>query len=314
MNNLTNQAKIYLEMVTQGPPIYTMEPKTVREFSALAPKPDIRLEELSKIEDRLISVGDADEINIRIYTPEGEGPFPIFVYYHGGGWVLGTLDNADPSCRLIANRTNSIVVSVDYRLAPEYKFPIPLNDSYEALKWVNENAESLNGSASKIIVGGDSAGGNLAAAVSMLARDQQGPEISAQVLLYPVTSLEYNTSSYELFKEGYGLDKQLMIWFGNHYINNDFDRKNPYIAPLSANDLSNLPPAIIITAENDVLRDEGMAYAQRLKDAGVTVEVFCEEGLVHGYVSFMEIFAEQIEKSVSKVAQFLSENLHTLSK
>lgn len=307
MVNLDPRAKAYLDVFYQMPLLQTMEPQAVRDMFAQAPVPEIKLEPLAKIEDRLIPVEEDVEIPIRIYTPEGEGPFPLFVYYHGGGWVIGDLETADASCRMIANRTGRIVVSVDYRLAPEYKFPIPVNDSYAALQWVSQNASSINGNASSIAVGGDSAGGNLSAVVSMISRDQNGPEISAQILIYPVTSLGYDTGSYQQFAEGFGLDRDLMIWFGDYYIRGQEDTKNVYAAPLLAEDLSNLPPAYVITAENDVLRDEGQAYARRLKEAGVVVQATCEEGLVHGYFTNMAAFPERIEGTISKIAQFLSE-------
>ncbi|KKB38692.1 alpha/beta hydrolase [Bacillus thermotolerans] len=305
MANLDPQAKAYLEAFYQGPLLQSMEPQAVRDLFAQMPPVEIELAPLAKVEDRQIPVGENEEIGIRVYTPEGQGPFPIFVYYHGGGWVIGDLETVDASCREIANQTNSVVVSVDYRLAPEYKFPTPVKDSYAALQWVSENADSINGNASNIVVGGDSAGGNLSAVMSLLAREQNGPEISAQVLIYPVTSLDFNTKSYEEFKEGYGLDKDLMIWFGDYYINNEEDKKNVLAAPLLAADLSNLPPAFVITAENDVLRDEGMAYAKRLREAGVEVEEVCEKGLIHGYFTNMAVFPERIKGTISSFAKFL---------
>jgi acetyl esterase len=304
--NLDPQARKYLEAFNKGPLIQSMEPQTIRELSALAPKVDVEQASLAKIENRLILVDQEEEIKIRIYTPEGNGPFPLFVYYHGGGWVLGDIETADATCRMIANRTGRIVVNVDYRLAPEYKFPIPVYDAYTALIWVSENAVSINGIASNIVVGGDSAGGNLAAVVSQIARDQNGPAISGQVLLYPVTNLSYDTASYQEFQKGYGLDRDLMIYFGNHYIRNGTDKKNKYAAPLLADDLTNLPSALIITAENDVLRDEGLEYARCLSDAGVTVESYTEEGLVHGYFTNMIFFSERIKGTISKIASFLS--------
>ncbi|MBM4761777.1 alpha/beta hydrolase fold domain-containing protein [Bacillus sp. B15-48] len=284
-----------------------MDPQAVREMFAQAPPVEVELAPLAKVENRLIPVGEDEEIKIRIYTPEGEGPFPLFVYYHGGGWVIGDIEISDASCRMIANRTGSVVVSVDYRLSPEYKFPIPLQDSYAALQWVHDHASSLNGNASKLIVGGDSAGGNLATVVSMMARDQNGPQISAQVLIYPVTDLGYNTKSYKEFEQGFGLDKDLMIWFGTYYIRDESDRQNKYVAPLLAEDLSNLPQALVITAECDVLRDEGLAYAKRLKDAGVKVDTICEKGLVHGYFTNMAVFPDRIKGTIARMSQFLAE-------
>ena len=306
MANLHPQAKAYLEVFNQKPAIETMEPQTVREMFAMAPPVDVEPAALAKVEDRLIKVGGDAEIKVRIYTPEGQGPFPLFVYYHGGGWVIGDLETSDPSCRMIANKTGRVVVSVDYRLAPENKYPIPLEDSYNALQWVSENASLLNGHTSNIVVGGDSAGGNLSAAVSLMSRDNNGPQISAQILIYPVTNLSYDTESYREFQKGFGLDRDLMIWFGDYYIRSEEDSRNPYVAPLLASDLCNLPPALIVTAENDVLRDEGKAYAERLKEAGVPVESVCAEGLVHGYFTTMAVFPEQIKDTILKVSNFLN--------
>jgi acetyl esterase len=304
MANLKPQSQLYLEAFKQMPPIASLEPQTVRDMFAMAPPVEVELAPLAKIEDRLIPVKDA-EINVRIYTPEGQGPFPVFVYYHGGGWVLGDIPIADASCRMLANKTQRIVVSVDYRLAPEYKFPVPVEDSYAALQWVSKNAASLNASASNIVVGGDSAGGNLAAAMTLKSREENGPAIAGQVLIYPVTALSYDSPSYEEFKEGFGLDRDLMIWFGDYYIRNEEDAKNVLVAPILAEDLSNLPPAYVLTAEYDVLRDEGEAYAERLMEAGVYVETSREEGLIHGFFTNMAVFPEDIKGAIDKFAPFL---------
>ncbi|WP_078544761.1 alpha/beta hydrolase [Litchfieldia alkalitelluris] len=307
MGNLNEQSKTYLEMFSQMPALQSLDAQTVRDMFAMAPPVEVELAPLAKVEDRLIPVGGDDEINVRIYTPEGQGPFPLFVYYHGGGWVLGDIATSDATCRMIANKTNRIVVSVDYRLAPEFKFPVPVEDSYAALQWVNENANEINGSATNVVVGGDSAGGNLAAVVAMKSRDENGPAIAGQILIYPVTDLSYSSGSYKEFEQGFGLDRDLMIWFGDYYIRSEEDAKNVYIAPLQAADLSNLPPAFVLTAENDVLRDEGHAYAARLKEAGVNVETSCEPGLVHGFFTNMAVFPDHIKASIDKMSAFLSE-------
>ncbi|MDC0759499.1 alpha/beta hydrolase [Brevibacillus sp. AG] len=305
MANLDPRAKVYLERINQLPPLHKLEPQAVRDIFAQIPTVEVELAPLAKVEDKLIPAGADAEINIRMYTPEGQGPFPLFVYYHGGGWVIGDLETVDASCRMLAHLSGRIVVSVDYRLAPEHKFPVPVADSYAALKWVSENASSINGSASDLVVGGDSAGGNLSTVLSLLAKHQNGPAIKAQVLIYPVTDMRFDSPSYMEFQEGFGLNRDLMLWFSNHYINHEYDKGNPYVAPLSARDLSNLPPAIVITAECDVLRDEGIAYAERLKNAGVKVEAVCEKGLVHGYFTNMSVFPEQIKATISRITEFL---------
>jgi acetyl esterase len=305
MANLKPQSQLYLEAFKQMPPIASLEPQTVRDMFAMAPPVEVELAPLAKIKDRLVPV-QGGEINVRIYTPKGQGPFPVFVYYHGGGWVIGDIATADASCRILANKTQRIVVSVDYRLAPEYKFPVPAEDSYAALQWVSENAAALNANASNIVVGGDSAGGNLAAAMTLKSREENGPAIAGQVLIYPVTALSYDSPSYEEFKEEFGLDRDLMIWFGNYYIRNDEDAKNVLVAPILAEDLRNLPPAFVLTAEYDVLRDEGEAYAERLREAGVYVETSREEGLIHGFFTNMAVFPEDIKGSIDKFASFLA--------
>lgn len=307
MANLSKESIAHLEVFNQLPPLESMEPQAVRDMFSEAPPVEVELAPLASIKDESIQVSEKESINVRIYTPEGDGPFPVFVYYHGGGWVLGDLEIADASCRMLANKTGHIVVSVDYRLAPEYKYPIPIYDSYAALEWVCEYAQSFNGKSSNIVVGGDSAGGNLATVMSLMARDQNGPSISAQILIYPVTNMAYDTTSYEQFQKGFGLDKNLMIWFVDHYIRNESDKKDPYAAPLLADDLSNLPPAFVITAENDVLRDEGLAYAKRLKEAGVNVQSVCEEGLIHGYFTQMASFSRPIKNTIDKIKQFLED-------
>lgn len=312
MANLDPKAKVHVEMFQILSEFPAMDPQTVREILAQAPPLEVELAPLANVEDRLIPVDHDAEIRIRIYTPEGQGPFPLFVYYHGGGWVIGSIEMTDASCRMLANQTGRIVISVDYRLAPEYKFPVPVEDCYAALRWACENASTIHANASNIAVGGDSAGGNLAAVVAMKARDEAGPVIAAQVLIYPVTNLDYTTGSYEKFQQGFGLDRELMKWFGNHYVASKEEQTHPYVAPLLADDVSNLPPAFVITAENDVLRDEGLAFAKRLQDAGVQVESILEAGLVHGYFSNVLLFSDRIEAVISKMAQFLRESSETI--
>ncbi|MGE7767054.1 alpha/beta hydrolase [Peribacillus sp. NPDC096540] len=305
MANLDPQAEKYLQAFNQMPPIHTMDHKTVREMLSKAPQPPIESDVLSKVEDWMIPVSKDAEIKCRVYIPEGQGPFPLFIYYHGGGWVLGDLESTDPICRLLAHRTGSIVVSVNYRLAPEHKFPTPIEDAYAALEWVYEKGSFFNGDVSRLIVGGDSVGGNLATVVTMMARDRKGPDIFAQVLIYPATNLEFNTESHQAFAKGFGLDRELLFWFRDHYLRNEEDKHNGYSSPLIAEDVSNLPPAFVVTAENDVLRDEGRAYAERLKTSGVKVAYACEAGMIHGYFANMDVFSKNIEWTISRINEFL---------
>ncbi|MDP9457018.1 MAG: alpha/beta hydrolase [Actinomycetota bacterium] len=227
--------------------------------------------------------GPAGEIPIRVYTPAGEGPKPVIVYFHGGGWVIGELDTVDNPLRRIANRTGAVVVSVDYRLAPEHVYPAAFDDCYAATAWVAEHAAELGGDPERVAVCGDSAGGNLAAAVAIAARDRQGPRLAAQLLIYPVTDFDFTTESYGQNGEGYLLTKGSMQWFWAHYLGAQDLGQDPYACPARADDLARLPPAFVATAEFDPLRDEGEAYAANLRIAGVDVTAKRYDGMLHGF-------------------------------
>lgn len=309
MNNLNTQARQFLKLMKKNetPNLESVNLKELRKTFTQAPPEASKLFverehiNLAKIEDHLISVEKNTDIKVRVYTPKGKGPFPIFIYYHGGGWVIGDLEWSDATCRMISEKINCLVISVDYRLAPENKFPIPLNDAYEAFKWITKNYEKLNGSISKLIIGGDSSGGNLANAVSMLAKKNNDTEIITQILIYPVTNMTFDTKSYEKFQLGYGLDKEKMIWYSNQYINDEHDKKNEYINPILSNHLTDLPSTLIIVAENDVLRDDILLYAQHLKESKVKVKTIYEEGLIHGYFTNMDVFQENIKNTIEKI-------------
>lgn len=303
---LSNRAKQYVAAFYSGPKFQSLSAEQVREMMSLVPALEgIEAPPVAKVEDRQIAVKDG-EISVRIYTPSRQGPFPLFVYYHGGGWVLGDLETSDAGCRLLAEKTGRVVVSVDYRLAPEYRFPVPVEDSYAALCWAHDHAAELNAIGEDIVVGGDSAGGNLATVMAIVSQENNGPSITAQALIYPVTNLDFTTSSYEKFTEGYGLDKDLMIWFGEYYVNHEKEFDNPYVSPLLLENVSALPPAIIVAAENDVLVDEGMQYRDKLKEAGVPVDYVQIEGSIHGYFSNMALFADETKTTVDAIAEFLS--------
>jgi acetyl esterase len=207
----------------------------------------------------------------------------VLVYFHGGGWVLGGLETHDGVCRGLANGAACVVVSVDYRLAPENKFPAAAEDCYAAAAWVAKHAPVIGGDPRRIAVGGDSAGGNLSAVVALMAGDRQGPELSLQLLVYPVTDSACDTPSYRENAEGYLLTRDAMAWFWNHYVRDDRDRINPHAAPLRAGNVAGTPPALVITAEFDPLRDEGEAYARRLEAAGVPVTLTRYDGMIHGF-------------------------------
>lgn len=245
----------------------------------LAGKP----EQVYNVDDRQIP-STTGTIPIRIYTPGAAQNLPILVYFHGGSFTAGGLDTHDTPLRAIANRADCIVVAVAYRLAPEHPFPAGIEDAYTATKWVADNARNFGGDPARIAVGGDSAGGAIATVVSMMARDRQIPSIMYQVLIYPSTDATMSSAAWQEFGDkGYVLTTQGMKENYDRYIPQGSDRQQPYISPLKANNLSNLPPAFILTAEFDPLRDEGEAYAERLKQAGISVTVTQYPGMIHGF-------------------------------
>jgi acetyl esterase len=217
---------------------------------------------------------------VRIYYPHTDGPLPALVHCHGGGWVSGDLSVYDSPSRTLANRTGCAVAVVDYRRAPEHRFPGPLDDCYTALCWIAEHATSLNLDPARIGVCGDSAGGNLAAAACLRAREH-GPELALQVLIYPVTDYNLDTPSYHEYAEGFGLQRESMRWYWRHYLPGPAAGADPLASPLRAPDLSGVPPAVVLTAECDPLRDDGERYAARLRAAGVPVRSHRFDGMIH---------------------------------
>ncbi|HEY9850275.1 MAG TPA: alpha/beta hydrolase [Leptolyngbyaceae cyanobacterium] len=287
---LDPQVQVLLEQIAQleWPSVDTLNPVQAREqFAKFRGKP-LKRPKIGSVENRTIP-SQGGEIPIRIYLPEGVAPFPVLVFFHGGGWVLGDLDAVDSCCRSWCKDAGCVVVSVDYRLAPEHKFPAPVEDAYAATLWVVNNASSINGDANQIAVAGDSAGGNLAAAVTLMARDRGTPALIYQVLIYPVTQYGFDTESYREYAEGYGLKKAEMVWFWHHYLAKPEDGKNPYASPLFAESLANLPPAMIMTAECDVLRDDAILYAEKLQSAGVTVQLKQYDGMIHGFLGMAPV-------------------------
>ena len=224
----------------------------------------------------------AGTIPARSYAAGAGGPRPIIVWYHGGGFVIGDLETADRTCRKLATHTGALVISVDYALAPEKPFPAGPEDCFNALRWVVDNAASLGGDPSRVAVAGDSAGGNMAAVTALRARDE-GIALRFQLLVYPVTDCTMTSASYAENAEGYLLTADSMGWFIDHYLPGGADPKDPRVSPLFADDLRGLAPALVITAEFDPLRDEGEAYAERLKEAGNDVELKRFDGQIHGF-------------------------------
>ena len=241
-----------------------------------------------KVENRHIP-GPGGELPIRVYTPEAPSS-GILVYFHGGGWVLGSLDTHDFVCRLLTSGAGCITVSIGYRLAPEHPFTAAPEDCYAATKWVAENAAALGGDRDRIAVGGDSAGGNLATVVALMARDRNGPKLCFQLLFYPAISAANDTPSQQEFaNDGLILSRADMEWFWKLYLDDEKNAANPYACPNLSKSLSGLPPALVQTASHDPLRDEGEAYAEQLRRAGVKVTHRRYEGVTHGYASFSDI-------------------------
>lgn len=270
-------------MAAAGEPlIYTLEPQEARRIRLARLRSDLPVEPVAKVEDRTIP-GPTGPLPVRVYTPDGRGPHPVAVYYHGGGWVTGNLDTHDGSSRGLCNTGRCVIVSVDYRLAPEHKFPAAAEDAYAAAKWAVDHTLEIGGRPSRVAIAGESAGGNLAAAVCLMAKDRGGPPLLFQVLIYPVMDYGSNTPSYRENAEGYFLTRSSMDWYWGHYLKAPEDGSDPYASPLKAKDLAGLPPALVITAEYDPLRDEGEAYASRLKDAGVPAACSRYAGMMHGF-------------------------------
>jgi acetyl esterase len=236
----------------------------------------------------LAATGRAGDVPVRVYRPAAEGPLPAIAYYHGGGFVIGSLDTHDGTCRALANATGCAVVSVDYRLAPEHRFPAAPEDCWSALAWMASEGEALGLDPERLAVAGDSAGGNLAAATALLARER-GPELRFQLLVYPVTDHGFDTPSYLENGEGYFLSAAMMRWFWQQYLEDASHGADPLASPLRAADLAGLPEALVLTAEYDPLRDEGEAYAARLRAAGVPTELQRYPGQIHGFFSMFDL-------------------------
>jgi acetyl esterase len=227
--------------------------------------------------------GPDGPLPIRIYRPSAERPLPALIYFFGGGWTLGAIETSDGVCRALTNAVSCVTITVGYRLAPEHRFPAAVHDCYAATAWIAEHAAELGVDPDRLAVGGDSAGGNLAAAVTLLARDHGGPELAHQLLVYPNTDLLADTRSLRESVDPLLFNRYSTEWYRKHYLADPADGLNPLVSPLRATDHSGLPPATVITAEYDPLRDEGEAYADRLRDAGVPVEHVRYPGMVHGF-------------------------------
>jgi acetyl esterase len=282
-----------------APPLSEQTPEDLRTAYAALSAFGVK-DEVASVTDRTVP-GPGGDLPVRVYVPaspdgvaagEGAAARPVLVWFHGGGWVIGDLETADGTVRAMANGAGTVVVSVDYRLAPEHPFPAAVDDALAAVRWVADNAAELGVDPARLAVGGDSAGGNLAAVVSQQLRDS-GPAIAFQLLVYPVTDAKLVLPSIDENGEGYFLEKETMQWFVHHYLG-DGGRDDPRVSPLAATDgaLVGLPPALVITAELDPLRDEGEAYGERLGAAGVDVTVTRYDGVIHGFFSMRDMLPD----------------------
>jgi acetyl esterase len=280
------QAKSFLDQLAAmgGTPMDQMTPvearadreKAAAAFRAMAGP----LQPVTHIEDRTIP-GPAKPIPVRVYSPDPNRRLPVLVYFHGGGWVIGNIEQVDPQCRALANQAQCVVVNVDYRLAPEHKYPAAADDAFAVVRYVAAHPDEFSIDPARIAVGGDSAGGNLATVGCLMARDQGGPKIAFQLLVYPVTDYDDNRASTNKFAEGHLLTKTMMSWFWGHYVSSPEQGREQYASPINAKSLAGLPPAFVLTAECDPIRDQGEAYAERLRQAGVSVKAKRYEGAIH---------------------------------
>ncbi len=295
---LDPQAAALIASVAGGPPVEEMS----IEEGRVALEERIRL--TGGTPQEVASVRDLhfDSVPVRVYTPSETRPLPALVFFHGGGWVKGSVQSHDVACRALANGASCVVVSVDYRLAPEHKFPAAIDDAFSAVRFVFEHAAELGIDPERIAVGGDSAGGNLTAAVTLLARENAGPPLVHQLLIYPATDYNLETASYLANADGFNLTRESMRFYWRHYLNSDADADDPRASPLRAERFDGLPPALVITAEFDPLLDEGRAYASRLSSAGVPVTYSEYAGQIHGFFTSAGV----IDKGKAAVAEAAS--------
>ena len=287
---LDPQTTMFIQTMAEGAdpdakPLHEMTPEEARGFGGAMAEMAGPAPPMARVADHTIEQ-DGGSFNLRVLVPN-ETPPGVIVYYHGGGWVIGSIDETDTMARKLAERTSCAVVNVDYRLAPEHRYPTAADDCYAALEWTAENLQHIAGREVPLFVAGDSAGGNLSAVVARRSRDRGGPEIALQVLIYPVTDADFERPSYNDPANELLLTKEAMVWFWDHYVPEVGRRTEPDASPLRAEDLSGLPPAVVLTAEHDVLRDEGEEYARRLEEAGVPVNFQRHPGQMHGFFTML---------------------------
>ena len=290
-STVEQNTRLFLESLQNdaGPPLYALSPTDARDVLSSLQSNTEPLKLPAQIDNHTIPVGPKGKMLIQIVRPHestSNETLPVVMYYHGGGWVLGGLDTHERLLRELANGSQAAVVFVNYTRSPEAKYPIALEEAYAATKWVAENGRTLNLNSSRLAVAGDSVGGNMATSVALLCKERGGPAIDLQLLFYPVTDANFNTSSYMKYQEGYFLTREAMKWFWSNYLSNDTNIKEPTVSPLqaSAEQLTGMPPALIIVGENDVLRDEGEAYAHKLMQAKVPTTAIRFLGTIHDFV------------------------------
>ena len=312
---LEKNTKAFLDSLQQkgGPPIYTLSPEKARavlsELQATIPVKKLP----AIIENRTIPGGPGGkDISITIVRPANSNnqTLPVAMYFHGGGWVLGGYDTHERLVRELANKANVVIVFVNYTPSPEARYPVAIEQAYAATKWVAENGRSINVNSSRLAVVGDSVGGNMVAAVTLLAKERGGPPIKFQVLFYPVTDANFDTPSYMTYQNGYWLTRDAMKWFWSNYLSNQTNVKDPTVSPLQASieQLKGLPPALIINGENDVLRDEGEAYALKLLEAGVPVTAVRYHGTIHDFVMLNVITDDPAPRAAIEQASIMLKN------
>jgi acetyl esterase len=286
-------------------PIEAMTPAEARaQMEATAQSRKAEPLPIARTEDRTIP-GPAGPIPVRFYWPNATGPVPAIAYYHGGGHVIGSLDTHDLIARNLCAGAAALVLSVDYRMGPEHRFPAAVEDSFAALQWLSANAASLGAYPGRLGVHGDSAGANLAAVVALMARDAGGPDLRLQSLVYPVADYSLSSASYEKFAEGYGLlTRAAMAWFQQHYLRSPADAQDWRASPIKAPSLAGTAPAIVVTAECDVLHDEGQAFAEALRHAGVAVEYREYPGMIHGFFGMVPIIDDAMIAQRAVAAAF----------
>jgi acetyl esterase len=297
-----------------GAPIYTLSPEKARTvLSGLQASAQVKMLP-AEIENRIIPGGPGGkDVSITIVRPPNSSneTLPVVIYIHGGGWVLGGFDTHERLVREITNKANAVIVFVNYTPSPEARYPVAIEQAYAAMKWVAKNGKTINVDSSRLAIVGDSVGGNMAAAVTMLAKERGGPSIRFQVLFYPVTDASFDTASYMTYQNGYWLLRDSMKWFWSNYLTDQTNIKDPKVSPLqsSIEQLNGLPPALIINGENDVLRDEGEAYALKLSEAGVPVAAVRYHGTIHDFVMLNVITDDPSPRAAIEQASVMLKNV-----